>query len=433
MHQNPNINDDFLRDDSKTTAQDLEKTLVLTRPVNLDTVPSSFKIKSFVGVYSENELQNYLDCLKKNLGNYSFSLILHCDQHAIFVSYNSETQQWLYINPNDMPGVEYLHSDLLARAILYCYDHANGLSMATDVYAELKHYHAINDAFLDMTQQLEWSTLHNVSKEKIKQADAYQKQDDINSVSLLELAIAQKDLDWIQQALRYVYIDDGYVFRLLGDAEPAVINFVFEKFKPGSWAIENSLRSAIVQNQLESASILIKKIKYPSADLLNLAFLKKRTEILNMMLDNTDAIILDSVCSNSRYLSLLTFLLERFTPDQRTLCLACESRNIEAVKLILTHFGHPKLSNEQCRNLFNYKFNATQQESVCDLFLVYVPIDYQKDIFSLIQPDFQTELAKKINVKSNEDNVTQEYKDELDKLKEEARGDTSQELSSRFK
>lgn len=439
LHQSPEINDDFLRDESKTNVQDLEKTISLTRPVKLDTVPSSFKIKTFVGVYSENELQNYLDCLKKNLGNHSFSLILHCDEHAIFVSYNSEAQRWLFINPSDMPGVEYLHSDLLAGAILNCYGHAYGLSMATDIYAEPKHYQVINDDFLDMTQQAEWSTLHNVSAEKIAQADEYEREKtgDVPSESLLELAIKYKDIEWIQKALNHLYIDDIYISRLLDNAPPPVINFVFEKFEPSQSAIEESLLTAILQNQLESANILIRGIEYPSVNILAGAFSKKRTEILNMLLDKADAGVLESVCdqlnASSRDLSLLEFLLERFTPDKSTLNFACGSRNIEAVKLILTHLGDPKLSNEQCLKFFKYKFNVGEQESVCDFFLRYVPIESQKEIFSLIQPEFQTEIAQKMRLKPNVDNVTHKYKDDLDKLKEEGRSETSQLLSSRFK
>lgn len=118
-------------------SQDALKIMPVLRPVRLDKKGKEpVMIESIFGNYDKADLITYISTLQNHLNKYSFSLHLSASRHAASLHFNHKTKQWLFIDPNKLPGVEYDDSALLAEALLSAYweDGTQGFIMRTNIY-----------------------------------------------------------------------------------------------------------------------------------------------------------------------------------------------------------------------------------------------------------------------------------------------------------
>jgi len=185
---------------NKVLSQDAAKTMQITLPVSLDSKDNKpALISCHSGAYNQEDLKEYLAVMEKNLGSNSFALKLSCADHAINLNYDAKIKQWLLIDPNTLPGVEYSDAGLLAKAMLVAFGQSTGLVMETSLYTTHKHANNIQDDFLSMIQTPEWLELHSSSKLNTVFEDGW---------SQLSYAVRRNDIDWIQQRIADVNVKE---------------------------------------------------------------------------------------------------------------------------------------------------------------------------------------------------------------------------------
>jgi len=169
LHQQPDKFDDFLPPDPLSRGfQNGQKTMQLTLPIALDTLEKKpFKIESWTGAYTKEELIEYLTLLKNNLGSTSFALQINSTAHAINLNYDSNTQQWLFVNPNLLPGQSLADMERLADLLLLGFGQTQGLVMETNLYTTTNLAPQMSEHYLNMKNAPAWKELHALSEEKI--------------------------------------------------------------------------------------------------------------------------------------------------------------------------------------------------------------------------------------------------------------------------
>ncbi|MFZ4077237.1 MAG: hypothetical protein ACOYKA_04545 [Legionellaceae bacterium] len=134
LNQSPEPYVHLFSEEKKTLFQDSEKTMSLTLPLALDLAEKKpEKIGSLQGIFDKKRLASYLSFLKEHLGHDSFSLILNNVFHAVNLNYDSTNGRWLLVDPNDLPGVEYTHAELLTEAIMFDFGMGE-IYMTSDIY-----------------------------------------------------------------------------------------------------------------------------------------------------------------------------------------------------------------------------------------------------------------------------------------------------------
>jgi len=177
----------------KVRCKDAAKTMQIIVPVSLDSKDNNpALISCYSGAYTQEDLKQYLAIMEKKLGGNSFALTLNSAGHAINLDYDAKNKQWLLIDPETLPGVEYFDAGLLAKAMLVAFGQSTGLVMETSLYTTHKHANNIQDDFLSMIQTPEWLELHSSSKLDIVFEDGR---------SQLFHAVFRNDIDWIQQRI----------------------------------------------------------------------------------------------------------------------------------------------------------------------------------------------------------------------------------------
>ena len=103
---------------------------------NNETRPT--KIGSLDIIYSDTELGDFFDNIKKHFNGVSFSLILIANKHAINLNYIHETDQWLLIDANNMPGHRYLKTNFLVKQIMKSLFYQRGYILVETLFYSLK-------------------------------------------------------------------------------------------------------------------------------------------------------------------------------------------------------------------------------------------------------------------------------------------------------
>jgi hypothetical protein len=241
-------------------SQDAKKVLEITQPITLSENPATC-LSSHTGSYDKNELELYLDLLQERLGEHSFALTLYSAQHAISLNYDAESGHWLLINPNKLPGDEYIHSNLLADALLSAYGQENGLVMETNLYATQKNAHVMNTALASMKNDSTWISLHDDAKLNIVYGDG---------MSQLEYAVARDDTSWVLENLSKDVIEPTKrALKLaVGQGNIAVIDSLV---KYGATLTEQMLTMAVRKGSIPVIDSLVRHGVKPTEEMLTMA------------------------------------------------------------------------------------------------------------------------------------------------------------------
>jgi|GEM_PF-3756747 len=176
----------LFEDPAQVLSQDANKTLDITHPVERNQIQA---IDTYRGAYSPKELETYFNLIKQHLGQHSFSLMLISAGHAINLNYNAESGLWLLVDPNHLPGEEYIHADLLVKQLMEDYGNKKGLVMETKLYAAQAHAVLAQKNSEEMKDSQLWRDLHDDEKLDIKFEDG---------ASQMDHAYRSRDIDWIK-------------------------------------------------------------------------------------------------------------------------------------------------------------------------------------------------------------------------------------------
>ena len=253
-------------------SQDAKKVLEITQPITLSENPATC-LSSHTGSYDKNELELYLDLLQERLGEHSFALTLYSAQHAISLNYDAESGHWLLINPNKLPGDEYIHSNLLANALLSAYGQENGLVMETNLYATQKNAHVMNTALASMKNDSTWISLHDDAKLNIVYGDG---------MSQLEYGVARDDTSWVLENLSKDVIEPTKrALKLaVGQGNIAVIDSLV---KYGATLTEQMLTMAVRKGSIPVIDSLVRHGVKPTEEMLTLALYQGSISVINSL------------------------------------------------------------------------------------------------------------------------------------------------------
>ena len=166
LHQQPKI---YFHDEENqplSQKQDARKTMPITMPVTLEGNENTpCIITSFVGTYRRDNLVDYFTMLQRELGEHSFALNLLALNHAITLTWNSRTKCWLLLDPNHLPGEEYIRLEHLADTL--CEDfgftpHGPGyLMVGTQITTTTQHTEVMQRQFKHLKATPDWVKLQN--------------------------------------------------------------------------------------------------------------------------------------------------------------------------------------------------------------------------------------------------------------------------------
>lgn len=155
-------------------------------------------ISLFLGAYTLDELNDYLECLRDHLGDLPFELQLSSGDHTLFLCFCPTTKTWLMFNANSSPLKTFdafKHTSLVPRLNGSLSDHSTHTIISTvirtaDIFAdELK----VKMELLNADDR--WKKLHEITPEKVAIQDN-------NSYDLLYLAAVDGDLKSLQALIK---------------------------------------------------------------------------------------------------------------------------------------------------------------------------------------------------------------------------------------
>ena len=153
----------------KKLIQNISQTMPFSLPLSLDSKDKKPTIvATFCSAYTQAELSEYLTLLADELGTQkSFSLALvgpfsDLGLHAISLNYNHQTRRWLLINPNNLPGIEYLTPKLLADDLFKAFCQAQQLVLSTDVWMTKENARQIS--IQNLLNDPAWAELNDIAK-----------------------------------------------------------------------------------------------------------------------------------------------------------------------------------------------------------------------------------------------------------------------------
>jgi len=176
----------------------------------------------------------------------------------------------LLIDPSDLPGKEYIHSSILAQALLASYSQEHDLILQTvmDTTKANEEQAYISLAELEKTEA--WKSLHELSTKKINKSARY-------GYDQFHYAAQINDFEWIESALKFHH-------------SPALIG-------------NRLLRMACVSGQKELIEFLItKQIASPDYEMLKEAYFSKQkyATVIKLLVDNATIPMIEDAYLNRR-------------------------------------------------------------------------------------------------------------------------------------
>ncbi len=216
LNQSPAEYSFLFEDGEEVFVQNRERTLPITVPINLDNNTNRpALVRYYSGTYSKGELIAYLSSLKSHLGSTSFSLQLSTKRHAINLNYDSQTEQWLLIDPNHLPGKSIAQTSLVVEELLADYAGIEGLVLKTKIYTINSCKEMIARQCLAMENTSIWKALHALTHEKVNGIYDADKRDQ------LYYNIIEGNVAWITEASNCCDIVLGDIhWELLDSCEP---------------------------------------------------------------------------------------------------------------------------------------------------------------------------------------------------------------------
>lgn len=198
--------------------QDVRKTRPITMPVSLETKDARGKnpneptiIATFPGIYNEKNLEEYLDLLKKNLGEHSFALNFIATAHSISLIYDAKKACWLLFDPTNLPGEEYIHTQFLAKALFLNFLELmpsfrfDPLFIKTQITTIASHQQHMKSQLNNLQKTSAWSKLHDLSKwneiDKIQKILSIAVSSNLDNELLLQHAINSEQYEFLRPFL----------------------------------------------------------------------------------------------------------------------------------------------------------------------------------------------------------------------------------------
>lgn len=189
LHQDTDKYNYLFEDPEMVIGQDAMRASKIIKPIGFEE-DSVAHISTFSGAYESNEIKIYLDTLEEYLGANSFSLMLGSAAHEINLNYNAESKTWLLVDPSQLPGVEFIHTEVLRDALLSAYHLNDGLVLQTSLYTTESQSKAINSQLDALHANPTWQALHKDSKLDMCFED---------NRNQIGYAIARGDVDWLEE------------------------------------------------------------------------------------------------------------------------------------------------------------------------------------------------------------------------------------------
>lgn len=322
-------------EDSNTTLRQIQRApSSLLRPVQLNELAAS---KAIHGAYSTEELGTYLHSLRNHLGKDNFSTQLLSINHAVFLSYDAEKKEWLYIDPNHMPGKSFgldnekglvseiqngFSSELNNKPTVF-----SSIILATKETFE-KH---LSKHIQTLVSSEAWQNIHPVNKNRFTQTDEnlgnllklHAEFGDITALSQLE---NMNEEDWVSCIKKTIINDD----------EPStkfILNQLELKNKATAFDL---LNIACKKGSINSLELLIKKV--------NPTIIKKnQISLMSAAIESSNPAILNRLLEHGVSRQWLTKANQfGHTP----LMLACFNGSKSMVRTLLTHLTNNDIKKE---------------------------------------------------------------------------------------
>jgi hypothetical protein len=295
--------------------QNAQRTMPIVLPVALDTEEKRpVLVKSVYQTYSKAMFIGYLTTLKESLGEHnSFAVELNTGAggHSINLNYNHKTQRWICIDPNFLPGYEFIHADLLANELFKGFQKKESLTIDTKFYVCMAQKNQIEASFFEMEQTEAWIELHALSNEAILSSDG-----------LLSRHIKNNQLEWLEASA------------------PHLTEEVLNKVLSLSTIHKNA---DVIHILLNYTNIKPEKFMY------DIAYSKDRIDVIGELLERglepTD-IMFKMACLEGKDDVINALMQHGLEPTKNMFDFACKRGRMDVIKVLTEH---------------GYKANTTQR------------------------------------------------------------------------
>ena len=138
------------------------------------------QVASFCGSYDQAELKSLLNCLSNAFYNIPITMVISCGKHAINLSLDPITNEWLLIDPNHLPIELFLSYNSNSMAKLAesldrsLFGESRTIFSAT-IYADAQYKSRIREKMSVLRKSNPtWKKLHAVTDEKLNEVNKYQ-------------------------------------------------------------------------------------------------------------------------------------------------------------------------------------------------------------------------------------------------------------------
>jgi hypothetical protein len=300
-------------------------------------------ITKFTGFYNYEELINFFTSLRVSLKegtvlSHPVSLSIVTANHAINATYKPDTDEWMFINANQLPPYAVSTNSEVAWHVMTSLFGSKNIAFATEVYTTGDQSEEVKKRITSWKESEIFKNIHQVTAIKSNQIDD-------NGGSWLFLAARKGMLEEVNNLLaananpnlEITYMRGGSkTFPLdtaIRNGHHEVVSALLEagaRDVPDSKNKLNQLYYAVTDNKTEIALALIKKAKDEEFDLHDS---KKRTPIMFAVYHGNSRIV------NALLARGLDVNAIDPNSDQSLLDIATENKNMEMKDLLKAHGG----------------------------------------------------------------------------------------------
>lgn len=309
----------------------------LASSTKLDQLGGRAKVDSFSGIYSQNEIEVYLESLRKTLEEGQppftapFAMLLRNANHAITIIYDDK--KWIFIDPNHLPSRIIDSNKKAASKILKAFFATNdnkNVAFMSEIFAAKKYSEKAETYIKTWKTTPAMVDMHSVAPEKVKLVDS-------QGGTWLGSALLLGDLETVKTIFS-LKTQDGLSPLLVVDT------MLYKGFTPLIMAAQLG-HVDIVRYLLDQGADFNKKLNNEEfgATPLDQAIVFGHLEILKMLLDSGAALNSNSLYSAAEngYLPIVQELVKRGVKldDEGDIALvaAAENGHFDVVKWLLVN------------------------------------------------------------------------------------------------
>lgn len=148
------------------------------------------KLKSWSGLYDEQELTTYSSLLRTGLPNTVFQLL--SSKHALTVFFDSQANCWRLLD--ELPSRAYYSDEDFAKAVLDAFGEASNVAFSTEIYCKKSDINELSNKLSVLSQNPLWNKLYELRQKQSLSQD--------NIVNLLYIAAQNDHLDLVNSLLQ---------------------------------------------------------------------------------------------------------------------------------------------------------------------------------------------------------------------------------------